>query len=129
MQLDVVCGVFTEGNKVFAQQKGYGRYKGFWEFPGGKKEENETLEEAMKREIKEELCVDCEIVYFVGTFIHEYEDFCAHLHVFLLKKTSGEFTYTEQMKMQWISLQALDDYEWLAGNKTVLEALKQLLGK
>ena len=83
----------------------------------------------MKREIKEELCVECEIVQFVDTFIHEYEEFCAHLHVFLLKKISGEFTYTEQLDMQWISLDDLNEYEWLTGDLAILEALKQLLGK
>lgn len=128
MKLEVVCGILIENNKIFIQQKGYGKYKGKWEFPGGKVEAFETLEQALIREIQEELNVTCEIQEYFKTFIHDYEEFQVHLHVYFISIRKGNLTCTEQLELRFVSLEELDQMDWLEGNYEMIACLKQYLG-
>ncbi len=82
LSINVVCAIFHDGDKVFAAQRAYGRQKGLYEFPGGKPEVGESLKDALKREIKEELSVDISNIIPRETVSLEYDDFFIHLHVF-----------------------------------------------
>ena len=82
-RIEVVAGIIKSGEKIFATERGYGEFKGFWEFPGGKIEANETREQALVRELKEELAVEIKVEKFLCTINYDYPSF--HLTIQLLQ--------------------------------------------
>lgn len=116
LSINVVCAIFHKGNKVFAAKRAYGSLKGLYEFPGGKIEKGESLKDALKREIKEELSANISNIIPRETISLEYDDFFIHLHVFDADVDENEiklnpnihsegkfFTYEELLTLPWCS--------------------------
>ena len=123
----VVAAVIREGNKIFATQRGYGEFKGFWEFPGGKIEDGETLQEALVREVREELDVEILVGDLIDTIEYDYPDFHLSLNCFWAGIVSGNLTLKEHQDAKWLSKDELDSVEWLPADITLIEQIKQYL--
>jgi 8-oxo-dGTP diphosphatase len=126
--IQVVAAVIFQNDKVLSVQrteheKEYVSLK--WEFPGGKVEVGESLEEALVREIREELSVDIEVSEFLMTVEHTYPDFHLTMHVFKCVLDQGEITLNEHVALKWLSLDELDQLDWAAADIPVVEFLMQ----
>ena len=134
--VEVVAAVIKKDNKILGTARGYGHFKGMWEFPGGKPEVGETKEEALVREIKEELNADIEVNDYICTVEYDYKDPDFHLtmHTYFCTLLSDhlELVYHDEEKleheaMKWLSKEELDTVEWLGADIEIVEKLKQLL--
>lgn len=126
--IEVVAAVICRERKVLCVQraeheKEYVSLK--WEFPGGKVEVGESLEEALVREIREELSVDIEVSQFLMTVEHAYPDFHLTMHVFKCVLDQGEITLNEHVALKWLSLNELDQLDWAVADIPVVEFLMQ----
>ena len=124
----VVAAIITKNGKLFATQRGYGDFKDGWEFPGGKVEQGESPEQAIIREIKEELGADIKVTGFLTTVKHDYPTFHLSMDCFwaeLKEGTSVELLEHEAAK--WLSLDSLDEVDWLPADIKVVEAIKDSL--
>lgn len=125
--VNVVAAIIRDGDKIFATQRGYGEFRGGWEFPGGKIETGETPEQALIREIKEEL--DTEIV--VGDLIdivdYDYPTFHLHMHCFWASVKSGELVLKEHEDAKWLTKDSLDTVEWLPADEGLIEVIRQVI--
>ena len=109
----VVAAVIRDNDKVFATARGYGEFKGGWEFPGGKIEEGETPQEALIREIKEELEADIEVGQFIDTIEYDYPNFHLSMDCFWAEIKRGQIVLNEAEAAKWLSKEELDSVEWL----------------
>ena len=125
--IEVVAALIREGDKILAAQRGYGEYKDFWEFPGGKIEPGETPEAALKREIKEELATEIEINEYVGTVDYDYPDFHITLLLYLCTMVSGNLELLEHESAKWLLASELDSVSWLPADLEIIPKLKSLL--
>lgn len=125
--IEVVAAIIKKDDKIFATQRGYGEFKGYWEFPGGKIESGETPGQALIREIQEELNVDIEIGELIETVDYDYPHFHLTLHCFLCKIISGELKLVEHEDSRWLTKETLDEVEWLPADKDLINKLKELL--
>ncbi len=124
----LVAAIITQDNKIFATQRGYGEYKDGWEFPGGKVEPGETPQEALVREIKEELDADIVVGDFLTTVEYDYPTFHLSMDCFWAKLVEGsEMRLLEHEAAKWLSLDSLDEVEWLPADKTVVKIIKSSL--
>ena len=123
----VSAAVIKDNNKILTTERGYGKYKGFWEFPGGKREEGETGETAIVREIKEELDTTIAVDQFLCTVEHQYEDFFLIMDCYLCHITAGQITIKEHEAMKWVSSETLDTVDWLPADLKVLSAVRMAL--
>ena len=123
----VSAAVIKDNNKILTTERGYGKYKGFWEFPGGKREEGETGEDAIVREIKEELEATIAVDQFLCTVEHQYEDFFLIMDCYLCHITAGQITIKEHEAMKWVSSETLDTVDWLPADLKVLSAVRMAL--
>ena len=124
--IEVVAAVILREEKVLCvrrdeHEKEYVSLK--WEFPGGKVEVGESREEALVREIREELSVDIEVSEFLMTVEHTYPDFHLSMHVFKCVLDHGEITLNEHVALNWLSIDELDQLEWAAADIPVVESL------
>ena len=103
-KINVVAAVIRKGNTVFATQRGYGDYKDWWEFPGGKIEQGETPEEALIREIKEELDTEISVDSFITAVEYDYPDFHIHMECFWCSIIKGGLTLLEHEAAKWVSI-------------------------
>jgi 8-oxo-dGTP diphosphatase len=126
-RIEVVAALIREGDKILATQRGYGEYKDFWEFPGGKIEPGETPEAALKREIKEELATEIEINEYVGTVDYDYPDFHITLLLYLCTMVSGNLELLEHESAKWLLASELDSVSWLPADLEIIPKLKSLL--
>ena len=124
--VEVVAAVVKEGKKILATQRGYGEFKGKWEFPGGKIEKGEKKIDALKREIKEELDVDIDVGELIITVEHDYPDFHLTMHTYLSKILNGEIDLLEHMDMKWLELDEIDQVDWLEADIYIVEKLKKM---
>jgi len=122
---EVVAGIIKKDGKILATQRGYGEFKGMWEFPGGKIEEGETKEEALRREIEEELKADIKNIEFFLTRQYEYPTFCVILHCYFCELESETFTLLEHDDAKWLKKEELDQVEWLPADIEIIERLKK----
>ena len=124
-QIEVVAAIIcdTEG-RIFATQRGYGDYKDFWEFPGGKMEAGESAEDALKREIWEELETRIAVERLVQTVEWDYPKVHLTMHCFLCHIVSGNLTLKEHEAARWLSKEQLDCVDWLPADRIVVEALR-----
>ena len=106
-QIEVVAAVICHNGKFFATQRGYGEFKDFWEFPGGKMEPGETREEALKREIREELDTEISVDTFLTTVEYPYPAFHLTMHCFFCSVRSGHLELKEHENAAWLRLEEL----------------------
>lgn len=123
----VVAAIIFNQGKVFATQRGYGEFKDGWEFPGGKIEPGETPEEAIKREIKEELDTEIEIVKFLDTVEYDYPKFHLSMDCFICKVRSGDLVLKEHEAAKWLTKENLDSVDWLPADQGLIEKIKEEL--
>ena len=112
---------------IFATQRGYGDYKDGWEFPGGKIEEGETPEEAIVREIKEELDTLIKVEKYVDTIEYDYPTFHLSMDCFLCSIVEGEPVLKEHEAAKWLTKETIDSVDWLPADITILDKVKELL--
>ena len=109
---------------IFATQRGYGDFKGGWEFPGGKIEEGETPQEALKREIMEELETEIIVGELIDTIEYDYPTFHLSMDCFWAEIVSGDLVLTEHAAAKWLTKGELDSLEWLPADITLIEKIK-----
>ena len=122
--IKVAAAIIQREDQVFATQRGYGDYKDWWEFPGGKIEDGETAEEALIREIKEEL--DCEIVVgdYLTTVEYDYPKFHLSMDCFFCRIKEGQLRLLEHEAARWLPLEDLRQVKWLPADVMVVEAIE-----
>ena len=120
----VAAAVITNGDKFFATQRGYGEWRGYWEFPGGKIEVGETPKEALHREIKEELDTEINVGDKLCTVEYDYPSFHLSMDCFLAKVKSGALTLKEHDAAKWLHRDELDSINWLPADEVVIKELK-----
>ena len=121
--IEVVAAIIIRDGKLFATQRGYGEWKDWWEFPGGKIELGESPEEALLREIHEELAIDIAIDSHLTTVDYDYPDFHLTMHCYLCTIISGELSLLEHEDARWLTTDELDSVKWLPADKDVIEKL------
>ena len=122
----VVAAVIRDKDKIFATARGYGEFKGGWEFPGGKIEEGETPQEALVREIKEELEAEIEVGQLIDTIEYDYPNFHLSMDCFWAElKEGSEMTLLEHEAAKWLARDELDSVDWLPADVKVVEAVRR----
>ena len=122
--IKVVAAIIRDGDRIFATQRGYGEYKDGWEFPGGKVEPGETPQEALVREIKEELDADIVVGDLLTTVEYDYPTFHLSMDCFWAKLVEGsEMRLLEHEAAKWLSLDSLDEVEWLPADILVANTI------
>lgn len=109
----IICDNIEEKNKIFATARGYGEFKGGWEFPGGKIEQGETPQQALIREIKEELDTDIKVGNLIDTIEYDYPAFHLSMDCFWAEVVSGDLVLREHEAAKWLTKAELDSVEWL----------------
>ena len=125
--IEVVAAVILRDGRVFATQRGYGDFKDMWEFPGGKMEPGENREDALKREIREELAADISVDSFLETVEYDYPKFHLILHCFLCSLETKEIHLLEHESSRWLSADELDSVDWLPADLSLISKLKDLI--
>jgi len=124
-QIHVVAAVIEQNGRIFATQRGYGEFKDYWEFPGGKIEPGETPEDALKREIREELDTEIEVGSLFDTVEYDYPAFHLNMRCYLCTVLSGSLTLKEHEAARWLAREELSDAGWLPADFQVIQKLKQ----
>ena len=122
-KIEVVAAVILQDGKFFATQRGYGEWKDWWEFPGGKIESGETPEEALKREIREELATEIEVKELLTTIDYDYSKFHLTMHCYLCTILNGQPSLLEHEDARWLEMDELDSVRWLPADKDVIEKI------
>ena len=125
--LNVVAAIIHKDNKILATKRGYGEFINQWEFPGGKIEENETKEEALKREIREELNIDIEITNFALDLEYQYPTFYLKMSCYDCTIKSGTPELIEHNDARWLSKAELDDVNWIPADVAAVDYLKKTM--
>ena len=123
-QIEVVAAIIRKGDKIFATQRGYGDWKDWWEFPGGKMEPGEMPEEALKREIREELSTEISVDEFLCTVEYDYPAFHLTMHCYLCSLVTEALHLNEHEAARWLGKDELDSVDWLPADLMVVRALK-----
>ena len=120
----MVAAIIRKGDKIFATQRGYGEWKDWWEFPGGKMEVGETPEEALKREIREELSVEINVGELLTTVEYDYPAFHLTMHCFLCTLVGEALHLNEHEAARWLTMNELDSVQWLPADEKVIEEVR-----
>lgn len=119
----VICDSIKEKNQVFATARGYGEFKGQWEFPGGKVEVGETPQQALVREIKEELETDIKVGDLIDTIEYDYPTFHLSMDCFWCEVIDGELKLLEAETAKWLTKETLYDVKWLPEDITLIDKI------
>lgn len=122
--IKVVAAVIRKDNLIFATQRGYGEFKDKWEFPGGKIEENETKEEALAREIKEELNASINIDSFIKQIEYDYPSFHLVMDVYFCHLNNPHIELIEAENAKWLKIEEIYDLDWLPADLELLQYIK-----
>ena len=125
--INVVAAVIRAGDRIFATQRGYGKYKDFWEFPGGKIEENESPEDALKREIREELDTEIVVGSLIDTIEYDYPEFHLSMKCYWATVLTGKLLLKEHEAARWLGKNDLFSVEWLPADITLLKKISKAL--
>lgn len=126
-KIEVVAAVILKDGRLFATQRGYGEWKDWWEFPGGKIEMGETHEEALRREIQEELSADINVDRFLCTVEWDYPKFHLTMHCYLCTLLKDALHLNEHEASKWLSRDELDTVCWLPADVQIVDTLKSVL--
>ena len=122
-RIEVVAAIIRRGDRIFATQRGYGEWKDWWEFPGGKMEAGETREEALKREILEELSTEISVDRFMCTVEYDYPKFHLTMHCFLCSLLTEALHLNEHEAARWLAKDELDSVKWLPADLGIIKDL------
>lgn len=125
--IEVVGAIIRKGSTILTTQRGHGQFKGMWEFPGGKIEEGETREEALIREVKEELDVEIHNLEFFMTIEYDYPDFHLIFHSYLCEVKKGNITLLEHEASKWVNREELESVQWLPADIDIIKGLKKIM--
>lgn len=125
--VNVVAAIIRDGNRIFATQRGYGEFKDGWEFPGGKVEPGETPQEALKREIEEELETEIEVGEYLTTIEYDYPSFHLSMKCYWCRIIEGRPVLLEHEAARWLGKDELDSVDWLPADITIIEMVKKEL--
>ena len=125
--IKVVAAVIKKDNKIFATQRGYGEFKDMWEFPGGKIEVGEKSEDALKREIKEELDTTIEVGKYIDTIEYDYPTFHLSMECYWCSVLEGKLTLLEHENAKWLDKESLMSVDWLPAYLLVIDKIKEAL--
>lgn len=123
--VNVVAAIIEDGECIFASQRGYGEFKDGWEVPGGKIEPGETPQQALKREIKEELDAEITVGDLLTVVEHDYPTFHLSMQCFLCTVASGELVLKEHKAAKWLTRDQLNTVDWLPADLKVVEVYKK----
>ena len=125
--IEVVAAIIIKDGKVFATQRGYGQWLGWWEFPGGKIESGECPQEALVREILEELDAEIEVGDLLDTIEWDYPDFHLTMHCFICSLLSESLHLNEHEAATWLTKETLHSVKWLPADEVLLDRISVLL--
>jgi len=125
--IEVVAAIIRKDNRIFATQRGYGDWKDWWEFPGGKMEPGETPEEALVREIEEELSTLISVDKFLYTVDYDYPQFHLTMHCYMCSLQTDALHLNEHEAARWLSADELHSVNWLPADDELLPVIKQEL--
>lgn len=120
----VICDSLKEKNRIFATYRGYGEFKGQWEFPGGKVETGETPQQALIREVKEELETDIKVGDLIDTIEYDYLNFHLSMDCFWCEVIKGELKLLEAESARWLTKESLYEVQWLPADITLINKIK-----
>ena len=126
-QIEVVAAIIRKGDRIFATQRGYGEWKDWWEFPGGKMEAGETPEEALVREIREELSAEISVDEFLCMVEYDYPAFHLKMHCYLCSLLTEALHLNEHEAAKWLTKDELDGVKWLPADLEVIEEVRCLM--
>ena len=121
----VICDSITQKKKIFATARGYGEFKGLWEFPGGKIEAGETPQQALCREIMEELDTKIKVYDLIDTVEYDYPDFHLSMDCFWCEIVKGDLVLKEHEAAQWLNKKSMNDVDWLPADITLIEKIRE----
>ena len=121
--VNVVAAIIQDGDRIFATQRGYGEFKDGWEFPGGKIEPGETPQQALKREIEEELDTEITVGDLLTVVEYDYPTFHLSMQCFLCTIESGNLTLKEHEAARWLTKESINSVEWLPADITLVEKI------
>jgi len=121
----VICDSMEKKTKIFATARGYGEFKGGWEFPGGKIEEGETPDQALVREIQEELNTQIRVGSLIATIEYDYPTFHLSMDCFWAEVVSGNLELKEAEAAKWLAKEELDSVKWLPADIILIEKIKR----
>ena len=125
--IEVVAAIIIKDGEVFATQRGYGEFQGWWEFPGGKMEPGESPQEALKREIREELDAEVEVRELLETVEWDYPNFHLTMHCFICSLLSESLHLNEHEAATWLTHETLRSVKWLPADEILLDRVADLL--
>ena len=125
--INVVAALIVHDGKIFATQRGYGGWRGWWEYPGGKQEPGETPEDALVREIREELATEISVDRYVTTVEWDYPTFHLSMRCYLCSVVSGSLSLLEHEAAAWLDREHLRSVQWLPADEAILDEIERLL--